>query len=214
MHGERYPGYDVLARRHTVSWNEQTRRAIDRRLAVDREPRFFTEREWRALQAVCNRIIPQPRHRLPVPIPALIDLKLRQHRRDGFRNAALPPQDEAWRRGLGALDAQAQRIFGVLFCELGEARQDSLLERVQHGEFEAREFAGMPSALFFSERVIPDITTCYYSHPTSWNEIGWGGPASPRGYVRTGFDRWDPWEPVEAKPGSEQWARWRNRSVG
>ena len=40
---ERYPGYDVLAKRYTPSWNEQTRRVIDARLAVPAEPRFFTK---------------------------------------------------------------------------------------------------------------------------------------------------------------------------
>ena len=30
---DRYPGYDVLAKRNTPSWNEQTRRVIDQRLA-------------------------------------------------------------------------------------------------------------------------------------------------------------------------------------
>ena len=39
--------------------------------------------------------------------------------------------------------------------------------------------------------------------PTAWNEIGFGGPASPRGYVRMGLDRRDPWEAVEATPGEE-----------
>ena len=34
----------------------------------------------------------------------------------------------------------------------------------------------------------------YYAHPSAWNEIGFGGPASPRGYVRMDFNRRDPWE--------------------
>ncbi len=38
----RYPGYDVLAKRIGPSWNEQTRRVITRRLAIGGEPRFFT----------------------------------------------------------------------------------------------------------------------------------------------------------------------------
>ena len=34
----------------------------------------------------------------------------------------------------------------------------------------------------------------YYSHPWAWNEIGFGGPAYPRGYMRLS-DR----EPFEAR---------------
>src|SRR5262252_10658338 len=54
----------------------------------------------------------------------------------------------------------------------------------------------------------------YYMHPTAWSEIGWGGPASPRGYVRMDFDRRDPWEAAEAKPGREAEALRENRRVG
>ena len=57
---ERYPGYDVLAKRNTPSWNEQTRRVIDRRLAVPREPRFFSEDEFATVEAIAARIVPQP----------------------------------------------------------------------------------------------------------------------------------------------------------
>ncbi|MDQ2628942.1 MAG: gluconate 2-dehydrogenase subunit 3 family protein, partial [Actinomycetota bacterium] len=28
--------------------------------------------------------------------------------------------------------------------------------------------------------------TAFYSHPWAWNEIGFGGPAYPRGYLRLG----------------------------
>jgi len=51
-------------------------------------------------------------------------------------------------------------------------------------------------------------------HPASWNEIGFGGPASPRGYVRMNFDRRDPWEAAEASPGQEDEARRENERVG
>jgi hypothetical protein len=72
----------------------------------------------------------------------------------------------------------------------------------------------MPAAVFFKERLAHDILGAYYSHPTSWNEIGFGGPASPRGYVRMGADRRDPWEAAEAEPGDEDAAREENGRVG
>jgi hypothetical protein len=36
--------------------------------------------------------------------------------------------------------------------------------------------------------------TAYYSHPSAWNEIGFGGPAYPRGYLNLGVDRREKWE--------------------
>ena len=71
----------------------------------------------------------------------------------------------------------------------------------------------MPANGFFHHRIIQDIVSAYYAHPTAWNEIGWGGPASPRGYVRMDFNRRDPWEAAEAKPGHEEEAYRENLRV-
>ncbi len=55
----RYPGYDVLAKRHTPSWNHKTRQVINERLAVSRDPRFFTRDEYATVEALAARIVPQ-----------------------------------------------------------------------------------------------------------------------------------------------------------
>src|SRR5690242_4436318 len=98
--GERYPGYDVLAKRHSPSWNEQTRAVIDQRVSVDPQVhRFFTDSEWLTIQAVCQRIIPQPSTSAKLaPLAAMIDAMLFQNRGEGYRDARLPPMREAWRR--------------------------------------------------------------------------------------------------------------------
>jgi hypothetical protein len=209
----RFPGYDVLSKRNTPSWNEQTRQVIDRRLATPREPRFLNEREWRTLNAVSGRIIPQPGHRPPVPIAALVDGKLLTNAGDGYRNARMPPLREAWRRGLGALDAEADKAHGLPFRRLSADDMDALLTRAQKGEMKSEAWGGMPCDLFFKERLLHDIVHAYYSHPSSWNEIGWGGPASPRGYVRMGFDRRDPWEAAEVHDGDMEGALKENLRV-
>ncbi len=72
---------------------------------------------------------------------------------------------------------------------------------------------GMPSKLFFTKRVLHDIVGAYYAHPTAWSEIGWAGPASPRGFVRLDKNRRDPWEAAEAYPGEEATARRENTRV-
>jgi hypothetical protein len=59
--------------------------------------------------------------------------------------------------------------------------------------------------------VLHDICGAYYSHPYAWSQIGFGGPANPRGYVRMNFNRRDPWEAVEASDGDEGNARKENQ---
>jgi hypothetical protein len=214
--GNRYPGYDVLSKRHSPSWNDQTRRVLDERLAIPCEKHeFLNDDEFLTLQAVCSRIIPQPADRArPVPLAAMIDEKLAKDSRDGYRDSRLPVQREAWQRGLRALEAEARGRFGKRFNQLGATDQDALLTAVQQGEAHDGAWGYMRPDLFFKKRLLHDIAAAYYAHPVSWNEIGFGGPASPRGYVRLDYDRRDPWEAAEAHPGREEHARWTNFRMG
>ena len=212
---ERYPGYDVLAKRDGPSWNEATRLVVDSRLELSAEHRSgLDEAAWRALTAVCDRIVPQPPHRsLPVPLAAMLARKIAEGRGEGYRDAAMPPFAEAWRLGLAALDAEAMDRLGAPFCDIDPVRQDDLLRAIQTGDAGSTAWGGMPPAKFFKNRLLHDVVAAYYAHPHAWSEIGFGGPASPRGYVRMGFNRRDPWEPVEAASGQEAEARRTNLNV-
>ncbi|QGR85743.1 gluconate 2-dehydrogenase subunit 3 family protein [Burkholderia multivorans] len=194
----RYPDYDVLAKRDTPSWNDATRRAIDARLKVAATaPRALDAERFATLCALCARIVPQPTGSDAIPTAALIDARLANGEGDGFRDARLPPLRDAWQIGLAALDAMAHRAHRVSFASLDDDTADALLRTVQRGEIEAADraaWAGMDARTFFAKRVLMDICGAYYSHPYAWNEIGFGGPASPRGYVRMDFNRRDPWE--------------------
>jgi len=197
---DRFPGYDVLAKRHTPSWNETTRRVIDQRLALPREPRFFSEDEWLTLNAICDHIVPQPRDRSPIPVAAMVDDKMFRDSTDGYRNAKLPKMQEAWRRGLHALDTEGRQQYDQPFHRMHASEQVALLTKMQHGELVDPAWGGMPCEIFFDERLAHDILAAYYAHPAAWNEIGFGGPASPRGYVRMGLNKRDPWEAREVPP--------------
>jgi len=203
----------VLAKRAGVSWNEATRRTIDARLALPEEPRFFCAQEWATLKALCARILPQPADRPPVPIAAFLDHRLANGRTDGYRRVEMPELGEAWRRGLAALDAEAQSRHGRRFHELAAGEQDALLARVQSGDCDGPAWEGLPAKTFFVHRVLLDLGSAYYAYPAAWNELGFGGPASPRGYVRMDFDRRDPWEAAEARPGEEAHAMRLNHRV-
>jgi hypothetical protein len=210
----RFPGYDVLAKRLGPSWNEQTRAVVTRRLSIGPEPRFFTAAEFQTVLAVAARIVPQPTIRPPIPVAALVDDKLHRGSADGYRKAGMPQEREAWRLGLRALDEEATAAFGARFHALPDTEQDALLARMEKGALKGAAWGTMPSDAFFKMRMAHDIVLAYYAHPTAWSEIGWGGPASPRGYVRMDFDERDSWEAAEATVGGVEAARRKNRRVG
>lgn len=210
---ERYPGYEVLAKRTTPSWDETTRRVIDRRLVTPRKPRWFDPGEWAVADALCRRILPHDGSE-NVPLVALLDAKLYHDEGGGFRQEGMPYLREAWRLGLAGLDADARATRnGHGFAALTAPAQDDMLRAMQQGHADAGNWQGMDPQAFFKRRILVDIPPLFYSQPAAWNELGFGGPASPRGYVRLDGDRLDPWEAVEAVPGDETRAVRLNRHV-
>jgi len=210
---ERYPGYDVLNKRLGPSWNDATRRVIDERLAVPREARFLEHAEWLTLCALCDRVMPQPNDRPPVPLAAYVDQKLLKDERPGFRDAALPPQRETWKSGLAVFEAEARARHDASFHLLSAADQENLMREAGAGRLGHAGWSAEQMQLFFNGHVLTDILSAYYAHPTAWSEIGFGGPASPRGYVRMQNDRRDPWEAIEATPEAVEKVRKENRHV-
>ena len=194
-----YPGYDVLAKWDSPSFNPQTRAVLAERLDRVSPRRFLDEHQWRLLEAVAARLIPQPDRARPVPIVPWIDDKLAADRGEGFRHDGMPPLREAWRLGLAAIDAEAQRHHGAGFAALAASAQDALLRAIQQGEVDEAIWAGLPAKRFFSHVLLSTVTGIYYAHPAAWSEIGFGGPASPRGYVRLDFDKRDAWEAKEQR---------------
>lgn len=210
---ERYPGYDVLNKRLGPSWNDATRRVIDARLAVPHEARFLDPLAWRTLCALCDRVMPQPVDRPPVPLAAHIDQKLLKDERPGYRDAALPPQRDAWAKGLSVFEDEALARFGCSFHALEASQQETLMHEAGSGTLAHDGWSAEQMQLFFNGHVLTDILSAYYAHPTAWSEIGFGGPASPRGYVRLQNDRRDPWEAIEATPETIEKTRRENRHV-
>jgi len=193
----RFPGYSTLAKRNTSSWNEATRLVVDKRLYQPPARCFFTEDEWPILLAICDRIIPQEGSDR-VPIANFVDQKMAENLGDGYQQADQPSMQEMWRRGLRAINQEAKLRFGETFADLPGGRQDDVLHMVQRGDVRAPAWKEIPPEEFFKGRLLHDVVTFYYAHPRGWDEMGFGGPASPRGYVRMGFDRYDPWDAVPA----------------
>ncbi len=204
-----YPSYDVLAKRDTVSWNDVTRRVVDHRLHDVPPRRFLTEAEFRVLASVCDRIVPQPERAAPdkVPIAPWIDAQLHAGQGTGTRYASMPPFRECWRQGLGAIAAESQARYRRPFDRLDPVEQDLILRAMEAGEVEAPEWREVPPQGFMRHVLMPMIVEIYYAHPAAWSEIGFGGPAAPRGYVRLGSNERDPWEAEEEDPTPHREAR-------
>jgi hypothetical protein len=121
-----YPDYDVLAKWNTPSWNEQTRGVVAKRLSEVPSRAFFDKIQYKVLEAVCDRVMPQPERsaREKVPIAPWLDCKLKNNETTGTRYVPLPPLQECWRQGINAIEAEAKLRFNRSFHQLDPAEQD------------------------------------------------------------------------------------------
>jgi hypothetical protein len=201
MFRSRYPDYNVLDTVHSSDWDEQTWKVVRKRLTFDSALRFFSDAEARTLAAVMDRIIPQPdrAENEKVPIIPWIDAKLYDDRRDGYRYEDFPPQRDAWRRAINGFDQTARALHERAFAELSTELQDDVLRCVARGDPPGDVWRELAASRFFSNVLCVAAVKAYYSHPTAWSEIGYSGPASPRGHVRIWIGGVDLWEPHERR---------------
>lgn len=194
---DRFAGYDVLAKRDTPSWNEKTRHAIDNRLALSVPPDVLNGTQLATLRKLVARVCPEPPGRHPTTTLAMIVHQIAAGAGDGYRHHALPRLAECWRRALDALDAEAREVFGPAFAALEDTDADFVLRAVEQGEVRAGAWSDLSPQVVWRWRLLPDLVSAHWAQPALWSAMGFGGPASPRGYVRLGPNRRDPWEAIE-----------------
>jgi len=192
--GDRFPGFDVL--REVGTWDLVTAGVVLDRLNPPPPLRFFTLTEEAVGRVLVDQLLDQ-RGEPRIPVLEMIDARLSEARTDGWHYADLPEDGQAWRDSLAALDADAAAQFDRTFPELDWAQQAELVGAVQ--QLGKGRWHGMPAAHVWSLWT-RYAASAFYAHPWAWNEIGFGGPAYPRGYRNLGLDRREPWEVPDAHP--------------
>ena len=124
----------------------------------------------------------------------MVDAKLYSGELDGFRYADMPEDCETWRRVALGLDAAARQDGAVDFATASEAVRERVVEAFSKGELRGEVWDDLPPARAWKV-VTRAMLAAFYSHPWAWSEIGFGGPAYPRGYARIGAGQRESWEP-------------------
>jgi hypothetical protein len=194
MHG-RYPDYNVLD--EVAHWDEATRRVVLARVGEPQPIRFFTAPEAATLGAFCDLVMAQDREPR-VPVLSMVDAKLFAGRLDGYRYADMPDDRETWRRVAAGLDSSGrQHGAHESFALAPSSVQHQVVDAFSRGELHGAAWDELPCARAWGV-VMRAVLSEFYSHPWAWNEIGFGGPAYPRGYARLGAGQRERWEGAPA----------------
>jgi len=193
MHG-RYPDYDVLESAH--AWDEVTRRLVLERIEQVPPIRFFTHDEALTLGVFCDVVMAQDREP-KIPVLNVVDAKLFNGELDGFHFAHMPDDREAWRRLAPGLDAAARQHGAGDFAGASEDVQTKVVDALAKGKLHGEVWDELAPDKTWKV-VSRAILSAFYSHPWAWNEIGFGGPAYPRGYARLGVGQRESWEGAPA----------------
>jgi hypothetical protein len=193
----RFPGFDVLGQaRH---WDQVTADVVTARTGPPPAVKFFTGPEERCARALLNLLTGQ--HGEPtVPVLEMVDSRLAAGETDGWRYADMPEDGQAWRDTLSYLDADAGLRCGTSFAGASAVDQMALVQAVQ--DLKSADWHGLPAAHVWSLWT-RYACTAFYAHPVAWAEIGFPGPAYPRGYKNAGVGKLEPFEVRDAQPAED-----------
>lgn len=133
-------------------------------------PAALSPEHLATLDAVTRRLLPQNEEDR-VDLAAVIDRGLSIGTGDGWRHADLPPDREAYARGLALIDGLARERHSRAFVDLAPAVQDSVLREVSEGRADRGDFA---MTQWFGD-LLATATEAYMAHPATLKRLGYDG---------------------------------------
>jgi hypothetical protein len=194
---DRFPGLDVLAQ--AQHWDRVTAELVTARLSPPPGLAFFTAAEGACAGVLLNLLAGQEDDQEIALLP-MVDARLAAGQTDGWRYSDMPEDGQAWRDTLAYLDTDTAERAGSTFAAAPEDQQLELIQAVQ--DLGSKEWHGLNAAHVWSLWT-RYACTALYAHPLAWNEIGFSGPAYPRGYKNTGVDKLEPFEVRDARPSGD-----------
>ncbi|RXT08136.1 gluconate 2-dehydrogenase subunit 3 family protein [Ammoniphilus sp. CFH 90114] len=187
-----YPTYDVMQEKD--HWDDHTRSIVQSRWVRSWDYQFLILEEVEMVHAICAHLAGDTREELISFVVRHIDESLHHSPGEGQRKIGVPKAQILIREGLRALNESCRKVYLLSFIQLDHKKQGYILDLVSRAQApDVPEWRGLPQVEWF-KKLLSWTIEAYYSHPQVWSEMGYGGPAYPRGYVRTQLGQLDPWE--------------------
>lgn len=190
-----YRNFDVM--NSFDAWDPHTQSVVSARLQGASKQALLTPPEVNTLRSVLGHLLYENRAEVIDFVVAHFEKRLTSQVGEAQREQNVPPEANLVRQGLAAFDAQANLRHGKRFAECDIQQQFGIVAGLQHGHWEVAQLPDLvllPQKILF-KKLLGLAVEAYASHPTIWSEMGYAGPAYPRGYYRLELGVTDPWEP-------------------
>ena len=172
-------------------WDKVTQNSIKKRLKEEigavSSFDFLSEKEGKILKIITDIAIPQENGTNYIKIAEAVDKGL-SDRKEGVRYGENPWSGEFYHTGLSAVHEYTKKNYAKTIADMSSAELE---------EFFSKSISDKNAGLLhaFLRKVLTDSINIYFSHPSSWDKIGFPGPAYPEGYAYLDCEEKDDWEP-------------------
>lgn len=194
-HQSHYSNFNVMDQKD--HWDAHTRKIVEKRVEGETTKGFncLSREEAHTLFELCSILLDDPRPPVLFFVIHHFDKKLSSDIGEAQRKKGVPKESTLIREGLHLLDEVCTRQHDVKFTEIkNEKTKKQLVNEMMQGTLSLQSGEDSVPTKDFIKKVFSEAVGAYYSHPDVWSEIGYAGPAYPRGYVRSELGHTDPWE--------------------
>jgi hypothetical protein len=185
-----YSQFDVMNEKE--HWDPHTTEIVERRLH-SHNLSVLKHDEACTLFELCSALLAEKRNPILSYVTYHFDSKLKSDIGEGQRKKNVPKQMQLIQTGLQLLNEHCEKHYRMDFCHIEDEERKDLIGQMLSGSLKLQGQAEFPTKDFI-KKILDVAASAYYSHPTVWSEIGYAGPAYPRGYVRSELGLTDPWE--------------------
>lgn len=191
-----YPTYDVYSEKN--EWDTGTQEVLHKRVHPV-EGSMLTADMKRTLQAIAKSLFPSHIGEQTLSISMNLDQRLTNKKLKAFPKGAAHSKEQIILQGLTFAEHESILEDKKPFFQLSDDEKHEKLHRWRVNKGNNEVWTPIKSSLFYTT-ITAELLKLIYSDPSVWSNIGFGGPAYPRGYYAFGPKQFDNWE---AKPHDE-----------
>lgn len=177
-------------------WDSHTREIVEKRLTYHEFPKDapLDYQEVHTLHTLCAILLDETCEQILSYMLHHFQTKLTSDIGEAQRKKDIPKESLLIGEGLLALNLFCINQYNNFFHSLDDEAKKDLINKMLQGNISLETSSRKIPAQEFIKKILTEAVSSYYSHPQIWSEIGYAGPAYPRGYVRSELGLTDPWE--------------------